>query len=74
MRDEELAAGTIVVTDDGIRFTRDKLFSSPSAAASVLAGGNRNGREAWVAADGRSLKQLEEAQAEVEPMGTKDDV
>lgn len=63
LRDQGITTGAIVVTDTGITFTKDMLFSSPSAAAAVLAGGNRNGRRDWRASDGRSLKDLEEAQA-----------
>jgi hypothetical protein len=62
-REQNIAAGVIVVTGTGITFTKDVLFTSPSAAAAVLAGGNRNGRRDWKASDGRSLKELEEAQA-----------
>ncbi|MFV8750453.1 GIY-YIG nuclease family protein [Nannocystaceae bacterium ST9] len=70
IRDEDLAAGVLTETASGVEFTRDRLFTSPSAAASVLAGGNRNGREAWSAADGRTLKEIEEAQSETEPTVT----
>jgi predicted GIY-YIG superfamily endonuclease len=36
-------------------------FSSPSSAAAFIAGGSINGRDAWKTADGKSLKDLEEA-------------
>ena len=55
-----------VLTDDGAHyvFTQDYRFSSPSTAASVLAGGSSNGRKAWKTPDGRStLKQLQDARA-----------
>ena len=48
--------GTIV---NGV-FTRDCDFASPSAAASVVMGRPSNGRIAWIAADGRSLKEVQE--------------
>jgi hypothetical protein len=60
-----IADGTIVVDGDRLRFTRDWLFDSPSAAACVLAGGTYNGREAWRDVNGRTLKQLEEMVAGV---------
>ncbi len=50
--------------DKTIRFTRDVLFSSPSAAAAVLAGGAYNGREGWKNSRGQSIKALEEEMAE----------
>jgi hypothetical protein len=39
------------------------LFDSPSAAASVLSGGNKNGRTQWRDAAGRTLKELQEQTA-----------
>ena len=48
--------GTIV---NGV-FTCDCEFSSPSAAVSVVMGRPSNGRTAWIAADGRSLKEVQE--------------
>lgn len=53
------------------RFTRDVLFSSPSAAAAILAGGAINGREAWKDSSGRSLKALEDELAETAGKKTK---
>lgn len=64
LRHELLAEGTMVTEGVRVRFTRDQLFSSPSAAASVLCGGAFNGREAWKDRDGVSLKQLEERAVE----------
>jgi hypothetical protein len=48
---------------DQIRLTRAFLFESPSAAASVLSGGNKNGRTEWRDSAGRTLKQLQEQTA-----------
>lgn len=62
-REQLVAEGAIVIEGDRIRFTRDVLFTSPSAAAAVVAGGATNGREVWKDAEGRSLKALEEALA-----------
>lgn len=44
-------------------FIEDTLFTSPSAAAAVVAGSNINGRIAWKTADGTTLKELEEQEA-----------
>lgn len=41
-------------------FTQDCAFNSPSAAASVVTGRPSNGRLKWIAADGRSLKEVQE--------------
>lgn len=64
LRDQHIASGIIAVTATALTFTKDVLFSSPSAAASILAGSNRNGRQDWKASDGRSIRQIEEHQAE----------
>lgn len=42
--------GTLVPTPDGsaMRFTRDHVFASPSAAAAMVAGRSANGRVEWV--------------------------
>ncbi|AZA14689.1 GIY-YIG nuclease family protein [Corynebacterium choanae] len=42
-----------------MRTTQDLLFSSPSAAASFVAGASQNGLTQWVLPDGRTLKQAE---------------
>lgn len=47
-----------------LRFTQDFRFGSPSTAAGVLVGGAANGRTAWKAADGRSLKAVQEARTD----------
>lgn len=60
LREELIAQGDILEGAGGIQFARDVLFQSPSAAAAVLVGGNRNGRQAWRDAQGRSLGDLEE--------------
>lgn len=46
-----------------LRLTRSFVFDSPSAAASVLSGGSKNGRTEWRNAAGRTLKQIQEATA-----------
>jgi hypothetical protein len=49
---------------DGLyQFTQDYSFSSPSTAATVVLGRNAAGRIEWKAADGRTLKELQEAEA-----------
>ena len=46
--------------DGFLTFTKDVEFMSPSAAAVVIHGGSANGLTAWKAADGKTLKQLDE--------------
>jgi len=60
-RQELIDDGAIVIEGDYIRFTRDVLFSSPSAAAAITAGVRKNGRAAWKNSTGQSLKALEDA-------------
>lgn len=47
--------GTLVPTPDGsaMRFSRDHVFASPSAAAAIVAGRSANGRTEWVVQGGR---------------------
>ncbi len=59
-RNELVADGTLIEKDGFLVFTKDTEFSSPSAAAAVIHGGSANGLTAWKAADGISLKQLDE--------------
>lgn len=57
---ESLAAeGFVTLDSDGLVFLRNHLFASPSAAASILNGGNTNGRTHWRNARGRTLNEIE---------------
>jgi hypothetical protein len=53
--------GTLAENKGFYEFTRDFGFSSPSAAAAVIEGGSANGLIEWRTADGRVLKELDEA-------------
>ena len=59
-RKQLIADGTLVEKDGFLIFTKDAEFSSPSAAAVVVHGGNANGLTAWKTKDGKLLKQLDE--------------
>lgn len=59
-RKQLIAEGTLIESNGFLVFTKDAEFSSPSAAAVAIHGGNANGLTAWKSADGRSLKQLDE--------------
>jgi hypothetical protein len=53
--------GSLVVDSDRLVFVKDVEFSSPSAAAAVVHGGQANGLTAWKNKHGKSLKELEAA-------------
>ncbi|MHB8091633.1 MAG: DUF4357 domain-containing protein [Syntrophales bacterium] len=59
-RKQLIADGTLIDKDGFLFFTKDAEFSSPSAAAAVIHGGNANGLTAWKTEGGKSLKQLDE--------------
>lgn len=63
-KQELVSSGKLVSAGQVLEFSEDVLFSSPSAAAAVVYANNANGRVLWKAADGRSLKEIEEAQAD----------
>jgi hypothetical protein len=52
--------GVVEVKNDRLVFLSDHEFSSPSAAAAVIHGGQANGLTAWKDSKGVSLKQKEE--------------
>jgi len=53
----------LVAREDHLAFVQDVEFASPSAAAAAIHGGSANGLTAWRTEDGRSLKELEGAEA-----------
>lgn len=57
-REKLIADGSIVVTPDYYEFTKDVNFNSSSLAASLIAGNNRSGAEAWHASNKMSLKEM----------------
>lgn len=60
-RQKLIQDGALLKKDPVYVFTQDVEFSSPSAAAAVVHGGNANGLTAWRDAAGKTLKVLEEA-------------
>ncbi|MDZ7937383.1 MAG: DUF4357 domain-containing protein [Rhodoferax sp.] len=61
---QELIANGVLLPDNGrYQFTQDYTFTAPSTAAAVVLGRSANGRVEWRAADGRTLKELQEAEA-----------
>lgn len=61
MRKALKSDGSLVVKKEHLLFARDVEFTSPSAAAAVIHGGQANGLTAWKNSKGRTLKDLESA-------------
>ncbi len=61
LRERLKEEGTLGTESDHLVFTRDKEFSSPSAAAAVIHGGHANGLTAWKDKHGKTLKEKREA-------------
>ncbi len=58
-RNKLIEDGDLVEQGDKLVFAKDVEFSSPSAAAAVIHGGNANGLMAWKNKEGKTLKALE---------------
>lgn len=63
LRQELIGNGVLGLQGGLYQFTQDYSFSSPSTAAAAVLGRSANGRIEWKAADGRTLKELQEAEA-----------
>ena len=63
LRQELISNGVLAMQGGLYQFTQDYSFSSPSTAAAVVLGCSANGRVEWKAADGRTLKEIQEAEA-----------
>lgn len=63
LRKQLLEAGNLVPTSNPnhLEFTKDTPFPSPSAAAGVVYGGNKNGLITWKLENGKTLKEIENA-------------
>jgi hypothetical protein len=60
MRQQLVAEGTLEAKEGFYIFTKDTEFTSPSTAAGIIHGGGANGLVEWKAADGTTLKELDE--------------
>ncbi len=63
LRETLLQSGVFERDGDSYRLTQDYTFSSPSQAAAVMMARNANGRIEWTGPDGRTLKEIQEADA-----------
>jgi hypothetical protein len=61
MRQKLKEQGALKEMADHLVFAKDVEFSSPSAAAAVVRGGQANGLTAWKNKDGKTLRELESA-------------
>jgi hypothetical protein len=59
LRSRLVESGVVELGPDGLRFTQDYVFESPSAAAGTLLGRAANGRTEWKDAQGNTLKQIQ---------------
>ncbi len=59
-----LDKGVLVPDGDHLLFIQDFRFASPSTAAGVLVGSAANGRTAWKTSDGKTLKVVQNENAE----------
>jgi hypothetical protein len=63
LRTDLLNNGVLVEENGVLRFTQDYVFSAPSAASDMVLGGCTNGRTSWKDAKGRTLKEIQTAEA-----------
>jgi hypothetical protein len=61
-RKQLVGSGVLVQDGAALRFTQDYAFPSSSAAAQVIAGSSVSGPQYWHLADGRTLKEWQDAQ------------
>lgn len=66
MRKLLIEQGIVSLQGNFYRFEQDYPFSSASRAASVIGGNNASGRELWKNAEGKKLKEIQEAEAQAE--------
>lgn len=62
LKDKLISEGIILRTNEDLYFTKEYLFSSPSAAAAVILGYSVNGRNVWLNKQGMSLNDIEKSQ------------
>lgn len=64
LRQSMLDQGVLERSGGAYQFSQDYAFSSPSTAAGVVLGRSANGRTEWKDAKGRTLKEIQEAEAD----------
>lgn len=64
LKEQLVSDGRLVDEGDHLRLTQDLLISSSSYAAALIAGTSRSGPQSWIAANGKSMKELEDIAVE----------
>lgn len=64
LRASLLKSGVLVPDNRGLRFTQDYTFNSPSLASALVLARPSNGRVDWKDVSGKTLKQIQEAEAQ----------
>lgn len=64
LRSELQQNGVLVQEGSLLRFTQDYTFSSPSTASAVVTGSSPNGRVDWKDGNGKTLKEIQQDEAE----------
>jgi hypothetical protein len=70
LRQDMLEQGVISANGNAYVFNQDYVFNSSSTAAGVIQGRTANGRKDWKNKEGKTLREIQEATAELE--GTDD--
>ena len=60
LRESMIRSGTI---NSAFEFTKDQIFSSPSLAAAIVMGTNANGQTEWKTEEHKTIRQIEEENA-----------
>jgi len=63
LRSDLLKSGVLVIDGKKLRFTQNYTFNSPSMASTIVLGHSSNGRISWKNSEGKTLKELQQAQA-----------
>ena len=63
LRDDLLAQGVLEAQGEMLVFAQDYVFSSPSTAGGLVLGQEVNGRTAWKDEQGRTLREIQEAES-----------
>jgi len=63
LRNELQKNGVLVSEGAKLKFVQNYTFTAPSTASSVVLGRSSNGRTSWKDGNGKTLKELQEAQA-----------
>ena len=64
LRQDLLKQGVLQQQDNHLVFTQDYVFNSPSSASSIILAKSSNGRDDWKSAQGKTLKEIQEAETE----------